>query len=61
MFQLDSWLMAENRGNRQKEIEAIALPYKCGKVEAEIIATRFINHEKPSNYMILQPNSVRLL
>ncbi|WP_434686909.1 hypothetical protein [Pseudanabaena minima] len=61
MFDLDSWFMPENRGNRQKQIEAIALPYKCGKVEAEIIATRFLNHEKPSSYMILQPNGVRVL
>ena len=41
MFELDSWFMPENRGDRQKEIEAIYLPYKCGRIEAELIAMRF--------------------
>jgi hypothetical protein len=61
MFALDSWFMPENRGNRQKEIEAIALPYRCGKIEAELIALRFITHEPKSTYMLLQPNGMRLL
>ena len=61
MFQLDSWFMPENRGNRQKQIEAIALPYKCGKIEAELIAIRFITHEPKATYMLLQPNGMRLL
>jgi hypothetical protein len=61
MFDLDSWFLPENRGNRQKEIEAIALPYRCGKLEAELIALRFITHEPKSTYMLLQPNGMRLL
>jgi len=60
MFELDSWFMPENRG-AQKAIEAIALPYKCGKIEADIIAERFLRHEAPSTYMILQPQPVRIL
>jgi len=61
MFELDTWFMPENRGNAQKEIGAIELPYKCGKIEAEIIAERFLRHQAPSTYMILQPQPVRLL
>jgi hypothetical protein len=61
MFDLDSWFMPENRGNRQKQIEEIALPYRCGKIEAELIALRFITHEPKSTYMLLQPNGMRLL
>jgi hypothetical protein len=61
MFELDSWFMPTNRGNRQKEVEAIFLPYKCGKIEAELIAIRFLNHEPPSTYIILQPSPVTLL
>ena len=61
MFDLDSWFMPENRGNRQKEVEAIALPYRCGKVEAELIAIRFITREPQSTYMLLQPIPLTLL
>ncbi len=61
MFDLDSWFMSENRGNRQKQIEAIALPYKCGKIEAEILAMRFLALEKFENYTIVQPQPVRIL
>ena len=61
MFDLDSWVMPENRGDRQKEIEAIYLPYKCGKIEAELIAMRFFNHQPISNTIIIQPNLMRLL
>lgn len=61
MFDLDTWLFTENRGNAQKEIQAIELPYKCGKIEAEIIAARFMSHQAPSTYMILQPQPVRIL
>lgn len=61
MFDLDSWVMPENRGNRQKEIEAIYLPYKCGNIEAELIAMRFFNHRLISNTIIIQPNPMRLL
>ncbi|WP_156341447.1 hypothetical protein [Pseudanabaena sp. 'Roaring Creek'] len=53
--------MSENRGNRQKQIEAIALPYKCGKIEAEILAMRFLALEKFENYTIVQPQPVRIL
>jgi hypothetical protein len=55
MFDLDTWFMPQNRSDAQKEIQAIELPYKCGRIEAEIIAARFINHEKPENYLIVQP------
>jgi hypothetical protein len=61
MFDLDSWFMPENRGDRQKEIEEIYLPYKCGKIEAELIALRFINHEPLSTYLSLQPHPMTLL
>lgn len=61
MFELDSWFMPENRGDRQKEIEAIYLPYKCGKIEAELIALRFFNHQPIANTIIIQPNPMRLL
>ena len=61
MFQLDSWFMPENRGDRQKQIEAISLPYKCGKVEAEMLAMRFLALEKFENYNIVQPQPVRIL
>jgi hypothetical protein len=61
MFDLDSWFMTENRGNKQKEVDSIELPYKCGKIEAEIIAIRFFNHEPLKNYMYLQPTPTRLL
>lgn len=61
MFELDSWFMTENRSNAQKAIEAIELPYKCGKIEAGIIAERFLRHQAPSTYMILQPQPVRIL
>ena len=61
MFQLDSWFMPENRGTAQKEIQAIELPYKCGKIEAELIAIRFISHEPISTYMLLQPRGGRVL
>ena len=61
MFDLDSWFMPENRGDRQKEIEAIYLPYKCGKIEAELIALRFFNHQLIANTIIIQPNPMRLL
>jgi hypothetical protein len=61
MFELDTWFMPENRGDRQKEIEAIYLPYKCGKIEAELIAMRFFNHRLISNTIIIQPNPMRLL
>ena len=61
MFELDSWFMPTNRSNRQKEIEAIYLPYKCGKIEAELIARRFINHEPITTYILLQPTPQTLL
>lgn len=61
MFDLDSWFMPENRGDRQKEIEAIYLPYKCGKIEAELIALKFFNHQVIANTIIIQPNPMRLL
>jgi hypothetical protein len=61
MFELDSLFMPENRGNRQKEIEAIFLPYKCGKIEAELIAIRFLNHEPIANTIIVQPIPITLL
>ena len=61
MFDLDTWFMPENRSNAQKEIEAIELPYKCGKVEAEIIAERFFRNQAPASYMILQPQPMRIL
>lgn len=61
MFDLDSWFMPENRGNAQKEIEAIFLPYKCGKIEAELIAERFLNHEPFNTYMYRQPKPLTLL
>ena len=61
MFDLDNWVFAENRGNVQKGIQAIELPYKCGKVEAEMIAERFLRHQAPSTYMILHPQPVRIL
>ncbi len=61
MFDLDSWFMPENRGDRQKEVEAIYLPYKCGRIEAELIALRFFNHQVISNTIIIQPNPMRLL
>lgn len=61
MFNLDSWFMPENRGNRQKEVEAIYLPYKCGKIEAALIAERFLAHQPISNTIILQPTLMRLL
>ncbi len=55
MFDLDTWFMEQNRGDRQKEVQVIELPYKCGRIEAEIIAYRFFNHEKLENYMFVQP------
>lgn len=61
MFELDSWFMTENRGTAQKEVEAIALPYKCGKIEAELIAYRFLNHEPLRSYMYVQPTPMTLL
>lgn len=61
MFKLDSWFMPENRGDRQKEVEAIYLPYRCGKIEAELTAMRFFNHRLISNTIIIQPNPMRLL
>ena len=61
MLDLDSFAYPENRGNRQREVEAIYLPYKCGKVEAELIAFRFFNQEKVSNDVLRQPNVMRLL
>jgi hypothetical protein len=61
MFELDTWFMAENRGNKQKEVEAIELPYKCGKIEAEIIMMRYFNHQPRTSYMHLSPNPVRVL
>ena len=61
MFDLDSWFMPENRGDRQKEIEAIYLPYKCGKIEAELIALRFFNHEPISNTIVVQPTPITFL
>lgn len=61
MFDLDSWFMPENRGDRQKEVEAIYLPYRCGKIEAELIAMRFFNHQVIANTIIIQPNPMRLL
>lgn len=61
MFDLDNWLGGEQRSDRYKEVQAIELPYKCGKIEAELIFYRFINHEKPSTYNIIQPLQTRLL
>jgi hypothetical protein len=61
MLELDSWFMRENRGDRQKEIEAIFLPYKCGKIEAELIAIRFLNHEPIANTIIVQPTPITFL
>jgi hypothetical protein len=61
MFELDTWFMPENRGDRQKEIEAIYLPYKCGRIEAELIAMRFFKLEPISNAIIFQPTPMRLL
>jgi hypothetical protein len=61
MFELDAWFMPENRGDRQKEVEAIYLPYRCGKIEANLIAMRFFEHQTISNNTIFQPNPMRLL
>lgn len=61
MFQIDNWTQEQNRSDRYKEVQAIELPYKCGKIEAEIIFYRFIAHEKPSQYNIVQPLQTRLL
>lgn len=61
MFELDTWFLPENRSDRLKEIEAIYLPYKCGKIEAELIALRFFNYQTISNNTIFQPNPMRLL
>jgi hypothetical protein len=61
MFDLDNWLGGEQRSDRYKQVTAIELPYKCGKIEAEIIFSRFINHEKPSTYLIIQPLQTRVL
>ena len=61
MFDLDSWFMPENRGDRQKEIEAIYLPYKCGKIEAELIALRFFNQQPIANTIIIQPTPITFL
>lgn len=61
MVELDTWFMPENRGNKQKEVDSIELPYKCGKIEAEIIAIRFFNHEPMRHYMYLQPSPMTLL
>jgi hypothetical protein len=55
MFDLDNWFMPENRGDRQKQVTAIELPYKCGKIEAEMIFWRFVTHEPPSRYDLIQP------
>jgi hypothetical protein len=61
MFDFDSWLGGETRGDRYKQVQAIELPYKCGKIEAEIIFDRFVSHEKPSTYLIIQPLQTRIL
>jgi hypothetical protein len=55
MFDLDNWTQEQNRGDRQKEVQAIELPYKCGKIEAEMIFYRFIAHEKQERYWLIQP------
>lgn len=59
MFDLDSWFMPENRSDRQKDYQAIYLPYKCGKFEAELIAIRFNVHEPISTLTIVQPLKAR--
>ncbi|MDX2254679.1 MAG: hypothetical protein NW214_04105 [Pseudanabaenaceae cyanobacterium bins.39] len=59
MFDLDYWTMEANRGDRQKKINAIELPYRCGKIEAEILFRRFLAHEAPETYQIIQPKSNR--
>lgn len=61
MLDLDSLSYPENRGNRQREVEAIYLPYKCGKVEAELIALRFFNHQRVTSDVLRQPSVMRLL
>ncbi len=61
MFDLDTWIFAENRSDRQKEVEAIFLPYKCGKIEAELIAIRFNAHVVADTYYIIQPKFTGLL
>lgn len=61
MFDWDTWLMAQNRGDRQKGLEAIYLPYKCGKIEAELIAEKFLAHFPPENTTIIQPTLPRFL
>lgn len=61
MFDLDSWFMPQNRSDRQKEVQAIELPYKCGKIEAELIAYRFLELDRFNHYMIIQPLPVGIL
>ena len=61
MFNLDTWFMDVNRDEMQKETEAIALPYKCGRIEAELIAIRFNARETVQNYNLVQPKPVRIL
>lgn len=61
MVNLDSFVYPENRSDKQREIEAIYLPYKCGRVEAELIALRFINHEKVRSDVLRQPHMMRLI
>lgn len=61
MFDLDSWFMTENRSDRQKETVAIELPYKCGRIEAELIAIRFNAWQTVENYNLVQPKPLRIL
>ena len=61
MFNLDTWFMDVNRDEMQKETEAIVLPYKCGRIEAELIAIRFNARETVQNYNLVQPKPVRIL
>ncbi|PZU92585.1 MAG: hypothetical protein DCE90_18055 [Pseudanabaena sp.] len=61
MFDLDQWLGGEQRSDRYKQVQAIELPYKCGKIEAELIFYRFINNERQNRYDLIQPLQTRLM
>ena len=61
MFEVSNWFLPTNPSDRQKQVTAIELPYKCGQIEAEIIADRFVNHEKLDTYLVWQPQTLRIL
>jgi hypothetical protein len=61
MFELDTWFTSVNRSEIQKETEAIELPYRCGRIEAELIAIRFNARETVQNYNLVQPKPLRIL